>query len=540
MNPSLNSKVTSGMAARILADALMIEIVTFGTIIIRYAWAVTVERGITVPLTSFGTFLAHYVPGSFILTTICIIVFWLCGFYTHGRAYAGRTKGLVIAQAVTLSFLVFGALAFLLRGIFAFPLSALLLSWACVLLMLLASRLWSMLWRAIVVRENALVPDKSAEVQPRQILVIGGAGYIGAALLPKLLESGYAVKVLDRFIFGRDPIAPLLGHPRLEILQGDFRHIDQVVKAVQGMDAVVHLGAIVGDPACALDEHLTIDVNLVATRMIAEVAKGSGIRRFVFASTCSVYGASDEILDECSLLNAVSLYARSKVASERVLRSMASPAFAPTILRFGTIYGLSGRTRFDLVINLLTATAVTEGRIPVHGGDQWRPFLHVDDAALSVLKVLDAPEAAVSNAVFNVGCDEQNLTIRQVGEIIQKLVPEAELIVNAADTDRRNYRVSFAAIRGAIGFRPNWTVERGVQQVIEAVRSGRIKDFRDSSYSNAKFLSESGTSRLGRSGTDWAQEYIVQTAEKGPSPAVDAGASSGPDVGPSLANRNGG
>ena len=145
MNPSLNSKVTSGMAVRILADALMIEIVTFGTIIIRYAWAVTVERGNVAPLVSLGTFLASYVRGSLILTTICIIIFWLSGFYTRGRAYAGRTKPLVITQAVTLSFLVFGALAFLRQGIFAFPLSALFLSWACVLVMLLASRLWSML-----------------------------------------------------------------------------------------------------------------------------------------------------------------------------------------------------------------------------------------------------------------------------------------------------------------------------------------------------------------------------------------------------------
>lgn len=532
MHPSLNSKVTSGMAARILADALMIEIVTFGALMIRYAWAVTVERGIAVPLTSIVTFFASYVRGSVILTTICIIVFWLSGFYTHGRAYAGRTKALVITQAVTLSFLVFGALEFLFQGIFALPLGALFLSWACVLVMLLASRLWSMLWRGIIVGENAVVLDKSAVVQPRRILVIGGAGYIGTALIPRLLESGYAVRVLDRFIFGQDAIAPLLGHPGLEILQGDFRHIDEVVKAVQGMDAVVHLGAIVGDPACALDERLTIDVNLVATRMIAEVAKGSGIRRFVFASTCSVYGASDEILDERSALHAVSLYARSKVASERVLYSMASPAFAPTILRFGTIYGLSGRTRFDLVINLLTATAVTERRIPVHGGDQWRPFLHVDDAALSVVKVLDAPEVAVRSKVFNVGCEEQNLTIRQAGEIIQKLVPEAELVVNATDTDRRNYRVSFAAIRGAIGFRPNWTVEQGVQQVIDAVRSGRIKDFRDSSYSNAKFLSEAGTSQLGRSVANWAQEYIVQTGEQVPSPTEDAGASPAPAQGP--------
>ena len=216
----------------------------------------------------------------------------------------------------------------------------------------------------------------------KSVLVIGGAGYIGSALLPKLLAEGYRVRVLDLFLYGTNPIASVLDHPELEIVRADFRRVDALVAGMQGVDHLVHLGGIVGDPACAIDEDLTIDVNLAATRLIGEVAKGNGIKHFVFASTCSVYGAADELLTENSALNPLSLYARSKVASEKLLLEMADDRFTPIIVRFGTIHGLSGRTRFDLVVNLLSAKAVFEGCITVFGGDQWRPFLHVDDAAL--------------------------------------------------------------------------------------------------------------------------------------------------------------
>jgi nucleoside-diphosphate-sugar epimerase len=316
------------------------------------------------------------------------------------------------------------------------------------------------------------------------------------------------VRLLDLFLYGVESIEPYADHPRLEIVKADFRQIDKVVECMKGMDAVVHLGAIVGDPACALDENLTIDVNLIATRTIAEIAKGSGVSRFVFASTCSVYGASDEILDERSALNPISLYARSKIASERVLHSLASQEFAPIILRFGTIYGLSGRIRFDLVVNLLTAKAVVDGKITIVGNDQWRPFVHVEDAASAIMKVLEAPLALVRNQVFNVGSDEQNYTLQQVGELIHRLVPTAELIIMGPDGDRRNYRVNFSKIRRVLGFRPQWTLEQGVQQVIDALRSGVIQDYRDARYSNVKFLSEEGASLLSREQNGWAHALI--------------------------------
>jgi nucleoside-diphosphate-sugar epimerase len=326
-----------------------------------------------------------------------------------------------------------------------------------------------------------------------------------------LLEKGYHVRLLDLFLYGAEPIRDCLYHPRLEIMRADFRQVDKVVEATKGMDAVIHLGAIVGDPACALDEDLTIEVNLMATRMIAEVAKGSGVSRFIFASTCSVYGASDEVLDEYSELNPVSLYARSKIASERVLMSLSDSNFAPTVLRFGTIYGLSGRTRFDLVINLLTAKALVEGQITIRGGDQWRPFVHVHDAALAVFKTLEAPFSLVKNQTFNVGSNEQNYTIYQIGQLINQFVPSSQIIDQGPDTDRRNYRVNFNKIRDLLGFAPVWVVEEGVTQVIEAVKSGRIKDYRDPMYSNVKFLGHKRASRLALQ-NGWAEELIKESA----------------------------
>lgn len=350
---------------------------------------------------------------------------------------------------------------------------------------------------------------------PKRILLIGGAGYIGSALLPKLLARGHRVRLLDRLFYGLDPIRDVVNHPNLEIRQADFRRVDTLVQCMRDVDAVIHLGAIVGDPACALDRDLTIEINLIATRTIAEVAKGYGIRRFIFASTCSVYGASaeNELLTEESALNPVSLYAVTKLASEKVIMEMASDTFSPTCLRFSTIYGLSGRSRFDLVVNLLSAKALVESAITVQGGDQWRPFLHVDDAALSLLHTLEAPLPKVHQQVFNVGSDEQNHTIQQIGEMIQAKVPTAELVNLGQGGDRRDYRADFRKIREDLGFVPRWTISAGIDQVLQSIRNGEVTDYRDAKYSNVKFLTEQqNTPDLVNHESSWAYDLVQQTS----------------------------
>ena len=508
-------RLTPQMILRIAADTVLINVAVVAALVLRFLYTAMFERN--VPGTMYDdiitNMMAAYGNSALPLTLLCLVIFAASGFYTHGRAYRGRYKALIVAQAVSLSYLLFGFLSYFIRGALVLPRAVLVLAWVLSLFLIGGARLWSTIWKGTVQAEGSQTV-RPAQRPIRTVLVIGGAGYIGSALLPKLLSKGYRVRLLDLLMYGTEPIQQVLHHPNLEVVDADFRQVDKVVEAMHGVDAVIHLGAIVGDPACALDEDLTIEVNLMATRMIAEVAKGVGVNRFIFASTCSVYGASDETLDERSTLNPVSLYARSKIASEKVLMKKADASFAPVILRFGTIYGLSGRTRFDLVVNLLTAKAVLDGEITVFGGDQWRPFVHVDDAALAVLKALEAPLEVVKDETFNVGSNGQNYTIQQAGEIIHSLVPSAKLISMGNDTDRRNYRVNFNKIHKALGFEPKWSVAGGAQQVIDAISRGAVKDYRDAKYSNVKFLSEESASRIFRSEQRWAYDLINEDTDE--------------------------
>lgn len=477
---------------RVFADIVMLEVALLSALFLRLGWIVAFEPRVS-PRTVVHTYTDDFVRVSPILVVIAIMVFAFVGFYTRGRMYRSRYKALVVAQAVTVAYLIVSSAIYVFQIAPSLPRVALIMAWGLTVTLLVGARLWSDIWGRLMASDSErAAPGGAGAGGPPTILVIGGDGYIGSALTPLLLEAGYRVRILSLFLYGTEPIQELLDHPRLEVINADFRQVNRVVEAVRGADMVVHLGAIVGDPACALNPEITIDVNLMATRMIAEVAKGYGVDRFVFASTCSVYGASDEVLDENSALNPVSLYARSKIACERVLSSMTDASFAPVILRFGTIYGLSGRTRFDLVVNLLTAKAVVERDITVSGADQWRPFVHVQDAARAVFEIVQAPRELVRNQTYNVGSDAQNFTIGQIGDLIQAAVPEATVRNVPFDSDPRNYRVSFSKIRHELGFEPRWNIEAGVRQVIGAIESGRIPDYRMAKYNNAKFLQEEG------------------------------------------------
>lgn len=497
---------------RVAADILMINAVLIIALILRYLWLVGMEGAPDLVHDELRSYVRAYLSSGWLLTLISLTIFHLSGFYSHSRVYAGRYKVLVIAQAVSLSYLVFSFLILLLWNVVMFPRSVLITGWLLTLVTLIGARLLLPRIIKLLFREDPFTSAPTAVGErSKHILVIGGGGYIGSALLPKLLERGYHVRLLDLLLYGTEPIEPVMKHPHLEIVRGDFLQMNQVVQAMHGIDTVIHLGAIVGDPACELCEGLTIEVNLLATRMIAEVARCMRVDRMIFASTCSVYGASDEVLDEHSTLNPVSLYASSKVASEKVLLSMANPCFAPIILRFGTVYGLSGRTRFDLVINLLTAKAVVEHAITVFGGDQWRPFVHVDDAALAVLTVLEAPLPLVRGQIFNVGSNGQNYTIRQVAEIIQSVVPDAEIVDMDQGTDPRNYCVNFSKIHKMVHFEPAWTVEQGVRQVLDAMLSGSIEDYQLPEYSNFKYLREQGIMYLNPDDRQWTLDLLNET-----------------------------
>ena len=485
---------------RVCADGLLLN---------ASAMAGVLTHALLTHQVTVAAMMTSFVIASAFLCLVGPVVFAAFGFYSKGRFYAGRYKALVILQATALLFLMLGFWNdFVMRHCLSRV--VVLASWATGTALIGMARLWSWLWRIVLERDNHGPHAAVARIE-RRVLLIGGAGYIGSSLLPRLLQRGYRVRLMDAFVYGEEPVAGYLKHHNLDVMRADFRNVHDVVYAMRDVDSVIHLGAIVGDPACALDKDLTVEVNLMATRTIAEVAKANGVGKFVFASTCSVYGASDELLDERSALNPVSLYARSKIACERVLLALREGTFAPVILRFGTIYGLSGRTRFDLVVNLLAAKAISEGKITVFGRNQWRPFLHVHDAGRAVLAVLEAREQQLTDIVFNTGSDEQNYTLGEVGEIVRRMVPTAELICSDSVADRRNYRVDFSRIRRALNFSPEYRIEQGIQQVLDAIRSGAVVDYRDPRYSNEKLLSEGHGREILKPTKDWANEMLDGT-----------------------------
>jgi nucleoside-diphosphate-sugar epimerase len=319
------------------------------------------------------------------------------------------------------------------------------------------------------------------------VTVTGGAGYVGSVLVRQLLERGHRVRVLDNFLFGNGSLSPLESDSRLEILAGDVRDTEVLARAFAGAGAVIHLAGLVGDPACALDPELTRQVNLESSRPVAEACRVHGVERLLFASTCSVYGAAgDDWLDEESVTSPVSLYAETNLRSEDLLREiLEGSGTALAVLRFATVFGVSPRMRFDLVVNLLTARAMGEGSIEVHGGDQWRPQVHVSDVANALVLGLDQPAGRFSG-VFNVGFNGQNLRISELADQIVRVFPETDVKVLEV-RDPRSYRVSFTRIEKSWGLTPGHDIESGVRQVADFLHRGKA-DAGDPIFHNDKSL----------------------------------------------------
>lgn len=327
----------------------------------------------------------------------------------------------------------------------------------------------------------------------KKVLLIGGAGYLGSCLSRILLEKGYKVRVLDNLTYGEHGIKDLYKNDSFEFIKGDIRNISDIIKAVKGVDAVIHLAAIVGDPASQLDPENTIETNYLATKTIAEICKFNQVNKFLFASTCSVYGASrnpDKKLKETSKLNPVSLYAKTKLSSEQGILSMQDSNFSPTIFRFATLYGLSERMRFDLVVNLFTAKAVKEKKIEIFGGSQWRPNVEVGDAALACLKWLESPIDKTAGQIFNVGDNSQNYKIIDIGEIIRKSIKGTKIDIKKDNIDKRNYNISFNKIKKILGFTAQTSMKDSVAEMKRFLESKKGGAANSCKYDNYKFLSK--------------------------------------------------
>jgi len=448
---------------------------------------------------------ARIIPLIGLLSTLALVTYIAAGLYTHTHSYRLAAKIRRVAAVSVTLFVVGVALQIMTVPRTGLSLYVLATTIVGSFVLLSLARVGS----AVLRMEDWRGDGQYEESDENKVLVIGGAGYIGSALVEKLLNLGLKVSVLDAMHFGEETLKNVAGHPNLTLIREDFRHIEALTRAMNGVGSVIHLGGLVGDPACAVDCDLTVDVNVTATKVIGEIAKARGVRRFIFASSCSVYGASDEIVNETSRFNPQSLYARSKVASEAVLGTLNSRDFAVTCLRFATIYGISGRTRFDLVVNLLCAKAVRDRNITVYGADQWRPFVHVEDVARAITMTLLAPLHSVAGEAFNVGSEPQNYTLGELAQLIQKQVPDAEITSDDSFVDKRNYRVSFAKIQSRLGFAPDWTLERGIAQVVGLVNSNQVGDYSLPTYSNVLYLKARGTKSFGSFKiTGWEQELM--------------------------------
>jgi len=319
----------------------------------------------------------------------------------------------------------------------------------------------------------------------RNVLITGGAGYVGSLLTERLLAKGYHVTVLERFSFGIEPVKEFTYHPDYKIHFGDVRNSGDIKESLKDAEAVIHLAAIVGDPACAVQADLAVEVNYKSTVRMATLAKEAGIRKFIFASTCSVYGANvDKTLKETDELNPVSLYGETKMEAEKELLRMTDDEFRPTLLRFGTLHGLSRRMRFDLVVNYLTQKFLLEKEGKIFGGEQWRPFVHVRDIAKALSLVLEAPVTKVGGEIYNVGATRENYQMRDIGKLFEKHFRDADVQYIEEVKDKRTYRVSFEKIERELGFSNDFTVEDGIREIRGEIEAGRIKDPTDKRYRN--------------------------------------------------------
>ncbi len=322
-----------------------------------------------------------------------------------------------------------------------------------------------------------------------KVLITGGAGYFGSVLSQRLLSKGHQVRVVDRLMHGGEALLGLFPLSGFDFVFGDIRDKSVRKKAIDGVDAVVHLAAIVGDPACASNPKEAKEVNMDATKAMLDEARASGVNRFVFASTCSNYGKMsdpEQYLTEESDLRPVSLYAESKVGMERyMLDELIDDSTILTVLRISTLYGLSPRMRFDLTVNEFTMELIVEKKLLVYGEQFWRPYVHVRDASRAVNLVLESNPEKVHGQVFNVGDTGENYTKGQlVSTIVQHLGGSLEIKRVKKDEDPRDYRVDFQKIRDTLGFRITRTVSDGIAEVATAVRTGVIGDVRDRRYRN--------------------------------------------------------
>lgn len=324
----------------------------------------------------------------------------------------------------------------------------------------------------------------------RTILVTGGAGYVGAVLVPKLLAAGHQVKVLDLYIYGEDVLDQVRGHPNLVQIKGDLRDRRLLEEIVPGCDTIIHLACISNDPSYELDPALGKSINYDALIGLVEVAKKSNLCRFVYASSSSVYGIKEEenVTEELSL-EPLTDYSKYKALGEQVVLGAAGDGFVPVVIRPATVCGYSPRLRLDLTVNILTNHAVNNKKITVFGGEQKRPNIHIADMTDLYLLLMELPEEAINGKIYNAGY--QNHQVKEIAQIVRRVVGEEVEIVTSPSNDLRSYHVSSEKIKKELGFEARHTIEEAVGDLVAAFKAGLIPNsMTDPRYFNIRMMQQ--------------------------------------------------
>jgi nucleoside-diphosphate-sugar epimerase len=320
------------------------------------------------------------------------------------------------------------------------------------------------------------------------VLVTGGAGYVGSALVPRLLEAGHSVTVLDLYLYGQSPLDAVRGHERLREVEGDLRDPKVVETAVAGCDAVIHLACISNDPSYDLDPGLGKSINYTAFRPLVRAAKAAGVKRFIYASSSSVYGIKDDPdVTEDLPLEPLTDYSKFKALCEDILAEEREPGFVTSVIRPSTVCGYAPRLRLDLTVNILTNHAINNGKITVFGGGQKRPNIHIDDMVSLYLHLLQCEDERIDGKVFNAGWE--NFTVMEIAEMVRdSLDSQVEIVVTPSD-DNRSYHVSSEKMRRELGFQPAKTIGDAVRDLADAFADGKVPDpMNDPRYFNIKLM----------------------------------------------------
>ena len=324
----------------------------------------------------------------------------------------------------------------------------------------------------------------------KKVFVTGGAGYVGAVLVPKLLSKGYHVKVIDLYIYGEDVLDKVKDHPNLVQVKGDIRNRELLETEIIGYDTVIHLACISNDPSYELNPDLGKSINYDAFVTLVDVSKKSGVKRFIYASSSSVYGIKDEQeVTEDLPLEPLTDYSKYKALCEKVLMDAATDDFIVTVIRPSTVCGYSPRLRLDLTVNILTNYAINNGKITVFGGEQKRPNLHIEDMTDLYLFLLEQPEETIHKKIYNVGYE--NFKVSEIAEKVNKTLGGNIPIITTPSNDNRSYHVSSQKIRDELGFEANHTIEDAVLDLKNAFDAGKIPDPIDGNrYSNIKMMQQ--------------------------------------------------